>query len=177
MSPFRTLLIFLFGIISGVFCVGVIASLPYPYSEFPVIPVLFSLALILRARPSSFWFLFTMIFVLDLYSGAGFGIGILSFVALVLVGDRVTSDIISHRSLIGGIVISGAMGVLWVLFNAFFSQVVYWMVGTPSNIGFLALVVSATMQGGAAAIVVGLLYAAASRWLRNHSPMVISGRL
>lgn len=177
MSPFRTLLIFLFGIISGVFCVGVIASLPYPYSEFPVVPILFSLALILRARPSSFWFLFTMIFVLDLYRGAGFGIGILSFVALVLVGDRVTSDIISHRSLVGGIVISGAMGILWVLFNAFFSHVFYWVVGTPSSVSLLALIASAVMQGGAAAIIVGLLYAAASRWLRNHSPMIISGRI
>lgn len=177
MSPFRTLLIFLFGIISGVFCVGVIASLPYPYSEFPVVPILFSLALILRARPSSFWFLFTMIFVLDLYRGAGFGIGILSFVALVLVGDRVTSDIISHRSLVGGIVISGAMGILWVLFNAFFSYVFYWVVGTPSSVSLLALIASAVMQGGAAAIIVGLLYAAASRWLRNHSPMIISGRI
>lgn len=177
MSPLRTLFLFLLGIILGVFCVGAISSLPYPYSELPVIPILFSLALVLRVRPTSFWFLFTMIFILDLYRGAGFGTGILSFVALVIVGDRVASDIFSHRSLLGGIVISGAMGVLWVLFNAIFSQAAYWIGGTSSNISFLALLASAAMQGGVSALVVGVLYASVPRWLRNHSPMIISGRL
>ena len=118
MNLLRSLLIFLLGIISGLVYVGVVSSFSYPYSEFPIIPILVSLALVLRVRPSAFWFLFSVVFILDLYRGAGFGVGILSFVALIVVGNRVSSDVFSHRSLIGCLVISAAMGLFWVLFNA-----------------------------------------------------------
>lgn len=177
MSPFRTLLIFLLGIASGIVCVGVFSSLSYPYSELPIIPILLSLALVLRVRPSAFWFLFTMVFILDLYRGAGFGVGILSFVGLVLIGDRIASDLFSHRSFVGCIVISAAMGLFWVLFNAIFSQASLWIHGSSFQISFSSLAASIGIQSLVTAVVVGLLYSAAPRWLRDHSPMIISGRL
>ena len=113
----------------------------------------------------------------DRYRGAGFGVGILSFVALVLVGNRVASDVFSHRSLVGCFVISAAMGLFWVLFNAAFGQVAIWIHGGSYQIGFSSLLASIAIQGGAAATIVGALYSLAPRWLRDHSPMIISGRL
>lgn len=177
MSPLRVLLFFLLSLIAGFASVAIFSSLPYPYSEFPIIPILFALALVLRTRPASFWFLFTMVFIFDLYRGAGFGVGILSFVSLVFVGDKIASDLFSHRSIIGCVVISAATGLFWVLFNAFFSQVVYWTRGDSFQIGFLSLLISILIQSSVTAIVVGAFYSVAPRWLRDHSPMIIGGRL
>lgn len=177
MSNFRVLLFFLLSILAGLICVGVLASLPYPYSEFPIIPILFALTLVLRLRPATFWFLFVIIFVADLYRGAGFGVGILSFVALVFVSDKIARDLFSHRSMIGCVVISATSGMFWVLFNAFFSQIAYWVRGGSYELSLLSLVISVAIQSGVTAFIVGIFYALAPRWLRDHSPMVISGRL
>jgi hypothetical protein len=177
MNLLRSLLIFLLGIISGLVYVGAVSSFSYPYSEFPIIPILVSLALVLRVRPSAFWFLFSVVFILDLYRGAGFGVGILSFVALIIVGNRVSSDVFSHRSLIGCLVISAAMGLFWVLFNAIFGQLAIWFYGGSFQIGFSSLLASIAIQSGAAAVIVGALYSLAPRWLRDHSPMIINGRI
>ena len=177
MSPLRLVSFFLLSLIAGFASVAIFSSLSYPYSEFPIIPILLALALVLRTRPSSFWFIFTIVLILDLYRSAGFGVGILSFVSLVIVGDKIASDLFSHRSIIGCVVISAATGLFWVLFNAFFSQAAYWMHGGSFQIDFLSLLISILIQSGVTAIVVGVFYSVAPRWLRDHSPMNIGGRL
>lgn len=164
-------------ILIGFITIGIFSALPYPYSEFPIIPILFTLALIFRVRPASFWFLFVVIFMLDLYRGAGFGVGILSFVFLVFVSDKIARDVFSHRSMIGCVVISAATSMFWVVFNLLFSQIAWWLHGVPHNISMGSFAVSLLLQCGISIAIVGTLYSLAPRWLRDHSPMIIGGRI
>ena len=176
MNFFRALFIFISGLCVGVFCVGIVASLPFPYSEFPVFPILIALALVLRVRPTVFWFLLSAIALTDLYRGAGFGVGILSFVMLVMVGVRVSSDLFSHRSLIGCLVIATVTWVSWVLFIAGFTAIAHITRGVPIGLSWSSIALSACIQAGVTLVVVGLLYAFLPRWWRDRSPILVTGR-
>lgn len=177
MKLLRALLFFLCGMLLGVLYIGIVSSLPFPYSEFPLIPILVTLALVLRVRATSFWFLLTTIVVLDLYRSAGFGIGILSFVALISIGYRITNNLFSHRSLIGCLVISATMGSSWVLLLAVFSGISHWINHTPSTISLTNVLLSAVIQGGVTFGIVGLLYVLLPRWWHDRSPIISSGRI
>ncbi len=175
MSLLRALLIFLGGLLLGVLSIGIFSSLAFPYSEFPLIPILISLALVLRVRPTVFWFLLTTIVMLDLYRTAGFGIGILSFVILIFIGFKITNDIFSHRSLIGCLVISSMTGSLWVILISLLTKISYLIHGMPSDISLMSVLLSAAIQGGTTSVIVGILYAFLPRWWRDRSAMINSG--
>lgn len=176
MKLLHALLIFIGGLLLGAFCIGIVSSLPFPYSEFPVIPILISLALVLRVRPTMFWFLLSAIALTDLYRGAGFGVGILSFVVLIMIGVRVANDLFSHRSLVGCLVIATLTGVLWVVCVSGFTALTHWIHGTSSGLSGASVALSAAIQGGTTAIAVGLLYTILPRWWRDRSPVLVNTR-
>lgn len=177
MNFLTAILNFLVGILIGVVYVGVISSLPFPYSEFPLIPILVALALVLRVRPTMYWVFLTAIVIMDLYRGAGFGVGIVSFVVLIFVMNRITSSIFSHRSLVGCLVISAITGAVWVAALFVCGQAMYWISDKPSQMSLSNLFVSMGLQSATTLVIVGLLFVVIPQWWRSHSPMMISGRL
>lgn len=177
MKLLHALLIFLFGLLLGVVCIGIVSSLPFPYSEFPLIPILISLALVLRVRPMVYWLLLTGIAVLDLYRSAGFGVGILSFVVLIFIGFKLTNELFSHRSFIGCLVIAAATGALWVVLISLMSQVSFWIHGLPSEISLSSVMFSAVIQGSVSLVVVGILHAVLPRWWRDRTPLSVGNLL
>src|SRR3990167_6607015 len=109
----RILILLIIAVVVGILNAGIIGALPFPYSEFPLFPLIIALALVLRARPTIFWSILIALAVTDLYRGAGFGIGILCLIFLTMLGHRVSSEMVTHRSLLGCIVIGALVGALW----------------------------------------------------------------
>lgn len=177
MNFLSAILNFLVGILIGIVQVGFFSALPFPYSEFPLIPILVSLALVLRVRPTIYWVYLTAIVITDLYRAAGFGVGILSFVVLIFVMNKITSSLFSHRSLIGCLVISAMTGAVWTANLFALGHAAFWLSGKPSQASALNLFASMGIQSAATLVIVGLLFALIPQWWRSHSPMMISGRL
>ncbi len=176
MNFLRALFIFFGGIATGIFYVGFIASLSFPYSEFPLIPVLISLAFVLRVRPTFFWFLLTIVSVIDLYRVAGFGVGIISLGILVFLIDRILRDLFSHRSFMGCVVISVLVGIVWNVCNEVLSAASSLINGHAMQIFSVGFFWAMCVQTILTAVIVGVLYAFVPRWWRERSPTLISGR-
>jgi hypothetical protein len=166
MNLFRTPFLFFSGWALGFFSVGFFASLSFPYSEFPLIPIMIALSLVFRVRAHMFWFLLTLVATTDLYRTTGFGIGILSFAILIIVGFKVTSELFTHRSLMGCVVISLMVGCLWVLCIEVFGWVSSLFGGVSIDISFTSILLSLAIQGGGTGIFVG----------SGRSPTVVTTR-
>ncbi|MCX6781287.1 MAG: hypothetical protein NT003_04225 [Candidatus Magasanikbacteria bacterium] len=163
------------GLFFGVVAVGFIVALPFPYSEFPLIPIMIACALIFRMRPSMFWFLITLIGVTDLYRSSGFGVGIVSFVFLIIFATQISNEIITHRSLVGCTVISLFIGACWVTSMGIVSFIYNWFTNQPIIISVSSVALSALIQSIATAVVCGIIYTLVPRWWHNRSPITVMG--
>lgn len=173
---FRALIIVLGGILLGIFNIGFISALPYPYSEFPLFPIVLALAFVFRVRPSIFWYLFSAVALTDLYSGSTFGIGVLTLAILVILGYRVSNEIITHRSVVGCFVISGMTGIVWSciaqLLSAFGNRIYSGVFGIDWKTFFIVVLI----QGIGSAIVASCIYVLIPAFLHARSPQVINIR-
>lgn len=176
MGLLRALFNFLLGALLAIINISVISVLPFPFSQFPIFPIFISLALINRTRPTFFWLLFTAVALSDLYRTGMFGVGIITFVLIIAVGVRVSSDVVTHRSLIGCLVISAIIGFMWAAGTSALILFVGWWRQGSGMTGVLRLITGAFMQAGICAVVCGVVYLLMPRWLRNRSPIIIGSR-
>lgn len=172
----RALLVFLGGLLLGIFSIGIISALPFPYSEFPLFPILIALALVLRSRTSVFWYLLIAIALTDLYRGAGFGVGVLGLVVLTMIGHRISSELVTHRSIVGCFVIAAVVGALWTLTVSVLTAMQSWWQLGNSGLDGISLLVSVAIQAGTTAVVCSLVYSLLPRWWHARSPMAINTR-
>lgn len=160
----------------GIFNIGFIAALPYPYSEFPLFPIVLALAFVFRVRPSIFWYLFFAVAVTDLYSGSLIGVSVITLVLLVLIGYRISNEIITHRSVVGCFVISGMTGILWSVCSQLLSATASRFFSGSFGVDWSTFFIVVLLQGVLAAIVTSTLYFVIPWFVRARSPFVITER-
>lgn len=163
----------LLGALVGIFSVGALHALPFPYAEFPLIPIMIALSLVLRAPTHIFWVLLAAVFVTDLYSAQTFGAGLITFLFLVAIGVRVTSEIFTHRSLIGCFMIAALVGGAWVILQTCLLALMEWWHTGAVTFSWVVFLVSCIAQAGVSAVVSAAVYAIIPYWWHARSPVVV----
>ncbi len=176
MGFFRIPIHFFLGVFIGILQIACIGVLPFPFSQFPLFPILIALALVNRSRATFFWVLFVAIFISDLYSATFFGVGIFSFVFIVVFGVRLSSDVVTHRSLVGCLVISFFVGAAWAIATTVLPMTLeWWRFKTGFNATPL-FIFGIFVRAFVCAIFSGMLYVLTPRWFINRSPVIIGTR-
>ncbi len=176
MGFLRALLALCIGVAIGVFYVGVIIVFPFPFSALPLFSILLSLSLVMRVRASMFWVLLVAVSIADLYATGAFGVGILSFVFITLLGVHVSSDVITHRSAVGCFVISFVVGATWVISTEVLGGFAAWWHFHVNIVSIVHIILTALAQGLFTAFVCTVLYVFLPHWWRDRSPITVNYR-
>lgn len=172
----RALALLLGGLVLGIINIGFISALPYPYSEFPLFPIVLTIAFVFRVKPSVFWLLFVAIGLTDLYSASSLGVGAITLILLVAVGYRISNEIITHRSVVGCFVIGGMTGVLWSISAQLLATSFLWLRDGVFSIDWSTFGLVVLIYGGMSAIISSLIYVIIPYFVHARSPISLHGR-
>lgn len=176
MNFFRIIFMTCGAALLGVLQVGVVSALPFPYSEFPLLAILLACAFVVRSRATVFWYGALVAGISDLYSGVGFGASIVSLIVLTLVGHRVSSEMITHRSVFGSAVIGALTGFVWSVTRLAAITFFEWWKSIDATIGVSHIIMTVALQTTLTALVCVALFMLLPRWWLARAPTTVNSR-
>ncbi len=165
------------GFFLSVIQVGVLSALPFPFSDISLLAIALAVAISFRFDPRFFWVLSGGALGSDWYSASFLGLTTVALVITTLVVMRLTTDIVSHRSLVGCLVIGAACGGVWsVSFQLLTALHAWFVISAPAvwSLGDVGRTIATHLIG--TALINGLFYELLPRWWHDRSPIVVAGR-
>lgn len=156
--------------------IGVIAQLPFPFSDIFLPAIALASAIIFRFRPRFLLVLAVMTICLDWYSAAIFGVFTIALLITVVVALHVSTDFITHRSLMGSAVIGALCGGVFAVTVQLIAAVAAWFHGGALLFFSWPVWRTIVMQLVWTAGICAVLFQVVPRWWRDRSPVVVSGR-
>lgn len=171
----RIATVFLIGFVLAALQVGVIAGLPIPFSEISLVASALSLGIAFRFAPRYVWLLTMSTILMDWYSASFFGVHTIALVITIVVVLRISTDFITHRSLIGAVVIGALCGAVFSVAAQLLGSIVLWFQGQEMLLSW-PVWRSVLLQTMWTAAISAFMFQLLPRWWRDRSPVVVSGR-